>query len=276
MVVEPVGDKFGLQGSDMICNYCGCEEFDIIAEYTRFEKNDVLQCKICGLVCLEIKKAKKEIESFYSSGYRRIPTAPILTAEEHFYHKVTQYDANNRIRFIANHVDIKGKRVLEMGSASGSLLQKLLEYRCEEAIDIELTEEYVEYARQQGLKVFTQSIEELNLRENFDVVLSFFTLEHVYNLMAVIQAVHVALKPNGCFLGEVPNQNDWRIQIFDDEIAKRFHYDPNHYYYFSPITLRNYLETCGFSNIRLETVERYNSLVQLGNILCKQTSGRNV
>ena len=22
----------------MICNYCGCEEYDIIAKYTRFEK----------------------------------------------------------------------------------------------------------------------------------------------------------------------------------------------------------------------------------------------
>lgn len=77
-------------------------------------------------------------------------------------------------------------------------------------------------------------------------------------------------------MGEVPNENGWRIQIFNDEIVKRFHYDPNHYYYYSPTILKNYLKTCGFSNIRFVTVERYNSLLQLRNILCRQNSERNV
>jgi len=256
----------------MICNYCGSEESDIIAEYTRFEKNNVLQCKNCGLVYLEIKKGKEAIESFYSSEYRRVPTLPVQSPEEHFYDKVTQNDANNRILFISNYMDIKDKRILEIGSASGSLLQKLSECGCKEAIGVELDEKYSEYARQRGFKVFTRPIEELNLKEEFDGVVSFHTLEHVYNPMMVIRAVNAALRPGGCFLGEVPNQNDWRIQIFNDEVVKRFHYDPNHYYYYSPMILENYLKTCGFSNIRLETVERYNSLLQLRNILFRQNS----
>lgn len=260
----------------MACNYCGSVKYNIIARYTRLEKNNVLQCKNCGLVYLEIKKGKGAIESFYSSEYRKVPTMPVQSPEEHFYDKVTQNDAVNRIQFISNYIDIQDKRILEIGSASGSLLQKLSEYGCKEAIGIELDEEFSKYARQQGFKVFTRSIEELDFKEEFDGVVSFHTLEHVYDPMAVIQAVYIALKPNSCFLGEVPNQNDWRIQIFNDEIVKRFHYDPNHYYYYSPTTLKNYLETCGFSNIRLETVERYNSLLQLRNILCKQNLERNV
>lgn len=260
----------------MICNYCGHEESDVIAEYTRFEKNNILQCKNCSLVYLEIKKGKEEIESFYSSEYRKIPTIQKLSAEEHFHHKVIQNDANSRIRFITDNFHIKGKKILEIGSASGCLLQKLVEYGCKEVIGIELTDEFSEYSRQQGYKVFTRSIEDLNFRDEFDGVVSFFTLEHVYNPMAVIRAVYTALKPEGYFLGEVPNQNDWRIQIFNDEVVKRLHYDPNHYYYYSPLTLKNYLNTCGFSNIRLETVERYNSLLQLRNILCNKDQGKNI
>ncbi len=260
----------------MACNYCGSVEYNIIARYTRLEKNNVLQCKNRRLVYLEIKEGKEAIESFYSSEYRKIPTLPVQSPEEHFYDKVTQNDANNRILFISNYMDIKDKRILEIGSASGSLLQKLLEYGCKEAIGVELDEEFSKYARQQGFKVFTRPIEELDFKEKFDGVVSFHTLEHVYDPMGVIQAVYAALKPNGCFLGEVPNQNDWRIQIFNDEIVKRFHYDPNHYYYYSPTILKNYLKTCGFSDIRLETVERYNSLLQLRNILCSQNSERNV
>jgi len=261
----------------MICNCCRSEEFNIISEYTRFEKNNVLQCKNCGLVFLEIKAGKKEIESFYSSSeHRKIPTLPVQSAEEHFYDKVTQHDVNNQIQFILNHMCIQDKRVLETGSASGALLEKLLEYGAKEAIGNELDEEYSKYARERGLKVFTGSIEELNLKEEFDAVVSFHYLEHVYDPMRVIQAVYAALRPRGLFLGEVPNQNDWRIQIFNDEIVKRFHYDPHHYYYYSPTTLRNYLKTCCFNNIKLETVERYNSLLQLRNILCNWNSEKNV
>ena len=260
----------------MACNYCQCEEYSIITDQIRFGRNNVLQCKNCGLVYLELKEGKEEIESFYSSEYRKLPTRPVQTPEELFYNKVTQNDADNRIQFISNHIDIQGKRILEIGSASGNLLEKLTECGAKEAVGIELDKEFSQYIQQRGLKVLTSPIEELGLNEEFDTVVSFHTLEHVYDPMAVIKAVYIALSRGGLFLGEVPNQDDWRIKIFDDEVVKRFHYEPSHYYYYSPQTLKNYLETCGFSNIGLETVERYNSLVQLKYILCNRNSAEKV
>lgn len=264
------GNIFGRLEITMSCNYCKGTEYEVVAEYTRLEKNDVLICKSCGLVFLDIKKNKKDIERFYFSEYRKIPTLPVQSAQEHYSDKVTQYDSEARISFISDHIDIFNKNILEIGSASGSLLNKLSEYGAREAVGIELSKEYAEFSHNRGFKVFTKSIEELDISEEFDVVVSFHTLEHVFDPMAVLKAIYRALKPGGCFLGEVPNQYDWRIRIFDDEIVKRFHYDPNHYYYFSPVTLKNYLETCGFNKIRLETVERYNSLLQLRNILCNK------
>mgnify|MGYP004378557575 CR=1 FL=1 len=50
------------------CDYCESEECKLIYEYTRFEKNNILQCQNCGLVFLELDKSKKEIEAYYSSG----------------------------------------------------------------------------------------------------------------------------------------------------------------------------------------------------------------
>ena len=44
-------------------NYCGCHKYDIISIYTSFEKNNVLKCKKCGLVYLEIKKDKIRFET---------------------------------------------------------------------------------------------------------------------------------------------------------------------------------------------------------------------
>ena len=142
----------------MICNHCGSKEYDIIVRYTRFEKNNVLQCKNCGLVYLENKKDKKEIESFYSSSeYRNVPTLPVQSAEEHFYDKVTQHDIKNRISFISNNMDIKDKKILEIGSASGGLLEKLQDYGAKEAIGIELDEAYSKFAQERRFKVYTLS-----------------------------------------------------------------------------------------------------------------------
>ena len=48
---------------------------------------------------------------------------------------------------------------------------------------------------------------------------------------------------------------------------KRFHYDPNHNFYFSPETLKNYFKKSGLVLKNLETYERYNTLTQLKRIL---------
>lgn len=260
----------------MICNYCKGTKYEVVAKYTRLEKNNVLKCKNCGLVYLDIKKNKKDLESFYSSEYRKIPALPVQSAQEHFDDKVTQYDSEDRISFISNHVDIQNKKVLEIGSASGSLLNKLTEYGAKEVVGIELSEEFAKFSRNRGFKIFTDPIEELSLLQEFDIVVSFHTIEHVFDPMSVFKGILRVLKPDGWFLGEVPNQDDWRIKIFNDNIVKRFHYDPNHYYYFSPATLKNYLKTSGFNDISLETVERYNSIIQLRNILCGKDDENNI
>jgi len=260
----------------MNCNYCGGRDFDLLAQDTRFEKHDVLQCKKCGLVFLKKDAGKGEVERFYSDEYRQDPNLPVLSAAEHFNDKVTIHDSETRIEFITGHLNLKGKKVLEIGSASGSLLEKLKEKGAAEVAGIELGKAFSDYARGRGFQIYTSSIEQLDLKNHFDVIVTFHTLEHVYDPKSVFRAIYGALKPGGWFLGEVPNQNDWRIQIFHDELVKRLHYDPNHYYYFAPETLTNYLKASGFSGIKLETVERYNSMVQLRNILSGNNRASNL
>lgn len=249
------------------CNYCGCRKANIIAEWARFEKHNVLKCQNCDLVYLEMQESKEDIEAYYASEYRKITTLPMLPPEVFYHTPIVKYDAIDHTTFIKSNVNIVGKRILEVGSATGALLEKLSEGGCKEVVGIELGKSYAEYAQNRGYTVFTRPIEELALCNEFDVVVSFMTIEHVYDPMQTIQAIRKALKPGGCFIGEVPNQLDWRLQIFNDEVSRRFHYDPNHYYYFTPSSLVMYLNACDFLNVELDTVERYNSLVQLRNIL---------
>lgn len=258
------------------CNLCGSEDNKIIAKHTRFEMNDVLECEACGLVFLKSRKDQESIERYYQREYRENITIPVKTAEEMYNNPIIQKDCKERIVWIKNlYGDLNGKKVLDLGSCSGYFLEALSSAGAE-VTGVELNEAYSDYARSLGFTVYSELIEDLDFDSEFDLVVMFHTLEHVYDPMSVIQAVYSSLVDGGSFMGEVPNQNDWRIKIFDNEVVKRFHYDPNHYYYFSRDTLTNYFGKCGFSEVSLETVERYNSVIQLKRILCGEYDQDNI
>ena len=260
----------------MRCNFCGSEDNEIIFEYTRFERNNILKCKNCGLVFLELKKLKKEVESFYKKAYREVNSLPQKSAEEMFNDPVIRHDCKNRIEWIKKQYgNIKGKRILEIGSSSGYFLDTLSSAGAK-VVGVELTEDYADYAKKIGFTIYTKPIEDIGFKNEFDLVVSFHTLEHVSDPMSVIHATMLSVIKGGGFMGEVPNQDDWRIGIFDNYVVKRFHYDPFHYYYFSPKTITSYLKKCGFNKIILETVERYNSLIQLRRILCGEYNEKYV
>lgn len=225
---------------------------------------------------LKTDGGKKTIEKFYRREYRDVSTLPRKTAEEMFNDPVIRQDCDDRIAWIKKRYgDLNGKKVLEIGSSSGYFLE-VLSSAGANVYGVELNEEYGDYASSLGYAVIQCPVEDLGFLDEFDLVVMFHTLEHVCDPMAVIQAVHLALVDGGSFMGEVPNQDDWRIKIFDNEVVKRFHYDPNHYYYFSPVTLNNYLGKCGFDRVAFETVERYNSLIQLRRILCAKYNNDNI
>lgn len=260
----------------MKCNLCNSDDSDIIYGYTRLKKNNVLKCKNCGLVFLELNRTKENVESYYEKEYREIDELPKQTPEEMFNDPVIRNDCDNRLEWIEERYgDLKNKRILEIGSSSGYFLD-VMRTNGANVEGIELTKNYSDYSKKLGFKIYNESIENLNLNEEFDLIIMFHTLEHVFDPMSVIRAVNRALKRDGVFMGESPNQKDWRIEIFNNEGVKRFHYDFNHYYYYSPDIIRRYLKICGFKEERLETVERYNSLEQLRRILTGEYEQKSI
>ncbi len=258
------------------CNFCGSENNEIIHQHTRFERNNVLKCKDCGLVFLDFKKPKEEVELFYAKEYREVNSLPKKSAEDWFNDPIIKQDCKNRLEWITEQYgDVSGKEILDIGSSSGYFLQTLFSANARVS-GVELNENCSNYARSLGFTVYSKSIETIGFKNEFDLVVMFHTFEHVSDPVSVLRAIYAALKEGGVFMGEVPNQDDWRIKIFDNEIVKRFHYDPFHYYYFSPKTLTGYLKKWGFDNIMLETVERYNSLTQLRRILCGEYNIKNI
>ena len=250
----------------MNCILCGSSNNKIIYNYTRFEKNNILQCLDCELVFLETTQSKEDISDFYSNGYRTQTNNPILSPDALFRDPIVQQDCRDCLEWLQSiYGGLKDKKVVEIGSASGSFLATLKEAGAI-AIGVEPNIEQTSYSRGLGLDIVS-SFEAINF-ENLDCVVMFHTLEHIMDPIPLVKSIYSSLKPGGKLIGEVPNQDDWRISIFDYDVAKRLHYDPSHYYYYSSLTLYKLLHNSFYSkSIELSTVERYNSFRQLREIL---------
>lgn len=214
------------------------------------------------------------MEAFYRAEYWKAPTLPLQTPEQHYNNPTTKKDVKSQLEFILRNTEVKGKKVLEIGSASGGLLELL---RAEGALvsGIELNNEYRDFSKRcWGMNVFSNPIEYMaQHKKEYDIIVAFHVLEHFIDPMESIGAIFSCLTPaishGGFFIGEVPNNNEWGISIFDNETVKQLHYNPYHCYYFTELTMARYLRTNGFSLMRFETIERYNSLGQLRRIICE-------
>lgn len=104
-----------------------------------------------------------------------------------------------------------GAKLLEVGCAEGSFLQRVMQDRQAAAIGLELNEQAVALARQSGLDVRAQLIESFAATQEalFDFVCAFQVLEHVSNPREFLAACLKVTKPGGRVVLGVPNEDSF-------------------------------------------------------------------
>src|SRR5688500_10369431 len=102
-----------------------------------------------------------------------------------------------------------GKRVLELGCATGYVSRVLVENGCE-VVGIELDAEAAKRAMEHCEFVVVGDLEVLDLAEElgdrqFDVIVAADTLEHLKNPEIVLERLHPFFAPNGYLVASIPN-----------------------------------------------------------------------
>jgi 2-polyprenyl-3-methyl-5-hydroxy-6-metoxy-1,4-benzoquinol methylase len=130
-----------------------------------------------------------------------------------------------------------GKKILDLGCRDGLLTKSFIQGNQVTGVDID--RKALEMAGKLGIE--TRWVD-LNAewpfgKEEFDAIVACEILEHIFFLQPMLEKIHRSLKPNGIFVGSVPNAFRFRNRLKFLK-GQEFETDPTHVRMFSYESLR--------------------------------------
>jgi len=224
------------------------------------------RCNDCDFVFLYPRMSPEEEKEFYEKIYRfHYETQP----PEDLWN-VSLPEAKIRFRRFRN-LYTKQTRALEIGCATGVFLSELKNL-VNTATGVELTREYVEFARNKGLDV-QESLDEIQ-DESVDLIFMFHVLEHIDDPVKFLKEVKKKLSPEGKLIIEVPNVDDILVSVYMIKPHLDFYWEIAHNYYFSKTSLSKVLEKAGYS-FEILPLQRYDLSNHMNWMLTGKPGGQS-
>ncbi len=123
-----------------------------------------------------------------------------------WYYMDSKWEHKSATKYITQN-----QTVLEIGCAKGSFLNDIIHDKGVNAVGLELNNQAVKTARQQGLNVYPQLLSE-HIQSNekyYDVICTFQVVEHIAAVRSFLEDSMDALKPGGRLIISVPNQDSF-------------------------------------------------------------------
>jgi len=222
------------------------------------KKHKVMKCSKCKHIQLYPIPSIAEDELFYDKNLQEKNVKYTGTIKE--IKKKGISDLKRRVNFI-NGITPKNGKILEIGSGYGFFLEEMKKYNFD-VTGIEISNDRLKIAK----KITKSKILDVNIMENnlkigkFHTIVLFHVLEHISNLDRFLKNIKNMLLKNGKIVIEVPNFDDYQIDI--NSAYKKWNLQRAHIHYFTPKTLKDVLNKNGLKNVKIIGVQRYG----LGNM----------
>ena len=225
--------------SNATCYLCGNSKCSLIHDTIRYNLSSrPFRCDNCGFVFLYPRMTPEIEKEFYEKTYRS--DYGKQTAEGLWYASLPE--AKKRVlRF--KELYSKDTNLLEIGCASGYFLFSVMEH-VKSVMGVELTTDFVQYARGRGLDV-KESLDEVP-DNSCDLIFMFHVLEHIDDPINFLKEVKKKLSQNGKLIIEVPNVDDILVSVYKIKNHLDFYWEIAHNYYFSKTTLGKVIESAGY------------------------------
>lgn len=231
------------------CNNCGSDNHKLLVEIRGnrgadfiAKKHKVVICENCGLVFLNPQHEVVDYEKFYSQQLASSAKIKNLDKFKKNYRQSGNYYLKE---FLLKNIDEENlsarPKLLDIGCGHGVFLYFLKEDNFE-LYGLEPGNGAVEFGRQLGLNITQGTLEEADLPENnFDIIVSLATIEHVNDPLNVLKKIQSLLRPGGYLLLTTP---DFREMVLRRGMGNFFKFV--HTFYFTEKTMSGLLKQAGF------------------------------
>ena len=242
-----------------VCPLCGGREARVELTFPRSEalaaartpKEEhtwsLLHCTTCNLLRLHPQPTDSVLAAAYSDTYAP-HTRPGLSG------KVKGWLERRSVRQLWRLLG-PPRRILDVGCATGDLLQAIRREGNANVSGVEPGERAAGIARERGLDVRQGMLEDAAFPDaSFDTIILAHTLEHVRDPIATLREIRRVLAPGGTLILWLPNADSIEARVLGH---RWIGYDPpRHLTTFSVATLTHALEATGFrvTQVRHEAV----------------------
>ena len=256
------------------CDICNSLNYKLLfkTKDIQFENNgqfDIVKCENCGLIYLNPRPTKKEIEKYYPKEYKPYQSKDEKSEKSrktsNIFYKVMRFLAGKKSITGINEIfdKILEGKVLDLGCGSGELLKELKE-KGFECYGVEMDKNAVEICRKNNLKVIQGDIQEYikKINAKFDVIILSHVLEHLYNPSFVIREISRILADDGVFIIAIPSADSLMFNLF----KSKWHSidSPRHLYLFSTKTLSSLLQKY---NLAIDEKHNYITYTEIAGTL---------
>lgn len=260
-------EKKYINKSEIICPICLSNK---IATLERKEKFNLYKCKKCGVIFKYdfIEESEKLKERYSNPSYFK-------SEYEKNYGKTYIDDRKNILKINNKRIEILDKiflkkflnqkniiQILDIGSAYGFFLEDIENYINYNYINkkfndkrivcegIELNVEGKSISNKKGFHIYNNDFLIANLNKKYDLITSWFTIEHIENINAVFSKVHKLLNKNGIFSFSIPSINGPTYKFNKNKYLETRPED--HYFDFTKKSIKMLLKKHGFKLLKLE------------------------
>ena len=207
----------------------------------------IVECQECGMVFVNPRPSTEKLQRYYARSL----------ASAYFQENIIEPTQNYRMEKIVgprlSYLTQKVKDTgnwLDIGCSSGMLLGEGKQVGWD-VYGIEFENKAKQTAKEKGIYVYDKPIENLALKDKFDLVTMFEVLEHVNNPKITLEACLKAMKVGGTIVLTVPNIDGFEFQVVGVHHSNIC--PPSHLNYFGPVTLIRILEKIGFKISEVDT-----------------------
>lgn len=238
----------------MGCKICNSNK---TALYHNFSFFPVIICNSCGTLFAKEPPKSERLKEIYNEEYYKAwkGTAKQLTDETR---KMKILTFSMYLKLLSNYATLKGKNLLDIGCATGYLLEAAKKMGCN-CYGVEISP----FGAKESSKIFPGKIYQGTLEKarfkdaRFDIITMTDLIEHVVDPVVFMEEAKRILKPNGLILLVTPNFYSWWSKILG---KKWTNFKEEHLFYFSPQSLKVLADISGLKIIFEKPVSKFLSL----------------